>query len=51
LLRLGVAALDRPRHPLHSPHFDIDEAALAIGAKVLAHSAVLLSDLPRSRRA
>jgi amidohydrolase len=50
LLRLGVAALDRPRHALHSPHFDIDEAALTIGAKVLAHSAVLLSELARSRR-
>jgi amidohydrolase len=43
LLRLGVAALDRPRHPLHSPHFDIDEDALAIGAKLLAHSVILLS--------
>jgi amidohydrolase len=43
LLRLGVASLDRPRHPLHSPHFDIDEGALTIGAKVLAHSAVMLS--------
>ena len=51
LLRLGVASWDRPRHALHSPHFDIDEGALAIGAKVLAHSAVLLSELPRSRRA
>jgi amidohydrolase len=43
LLRLGVASLDRPRHALHSPHFDIDEGALAIGARVLAHSVVLLS--------
>jgi amidohydrolase len=43
LLRLGVASLDRPRHALHSPHFDIDEGALIIGAKVLAHSVVLLS--------
>ena len=43
LLRLGVASPDRPRHFLHSPHFDIDESALAIGAKVLAHSVVLLS--------
>ena len=49
LLRLGVAALDRPRHPLHSAHFDIDESALAIGAKTLAHSAILLSNSPRSR--
>jgi amidohydrolase len=50
LLRLGVAALDRPRHALHSPQFDIDEAALAIGAKVLTHSTVLLRDLPGRRR-
>lgn len=43
LLRLGVAALDRPRHPLHSPHFDIDENALAVGARLLAQSVVLLA--------
>jgi amidohydrolase len=49
LLRLGAAALDRPRHALHSAHFDIDEAALAIGAKTLAHGAVLLSQPTRSR--
>jgi amidohydrolase len=49
LLRLGVASLDRPRHPLHSPHFDIDEGALAIGAKVLAHSVVLLSNESETR--
>ena len=42
LLRLGVATEDRPRHFLHSPHFDIDERALAIGAKVLAHSVIKL---------
>jgi amidohydrolase len=51
LLRLGVAALDRPRHPLHSPHFDIDEDALTVGAKLLAHSAVLLSAEHGSRTA
>ena len=49
LLRLGVAALDRPRHSLHSQHFDIDEAALAIGARLLAHSVVLLSSATGSR--
>jgi amidohydrolase len=43
LLRLGVARDGAPRHLLHSPHFDIDERALAIGAKLLARSAVLLS--------
>lgn len=51
LLRLGVAPLDRPRHSLHSPHFDIDEAALAVGARLLAHSVVLLSTQLGSRSA
>jgi amidohydrolase len=40
LLRLGVAPPDGPGHPLHSPRFDIDERALAIGARVLAHGVV-----------
>jgi amidohydrolase len=44
LLRLGIASSERPRHFLHSPHFDIDEQALVIGARVLAHSVVLLSE-------
>jgi amidohydrolase len=43
LLRLGVASAELPGHHLHSPQFDIDERALAIGAKVLARSAVLLA--------
>jgi len=50
LLRLGVAAPDRKAHFLHSPYFDIDEQALVIGAKVLAHSVVLLSESVRSKR-
>jgi amidohydrolase len=48
LFRLGVGAADRPRHFLHSPHFDIDERALVVGAKFLAHSVVLLSESLRS---
>jgi amidohydrolase len=44
LLRLGVAADDRPRHFLHTPEFDIDERALVIGAKILARCAVLLCE-------
>ncbi len=48
LMRLGVAAADSPRHFLHSPLFDIDEHALMIGAKVLAHSVVLLCNPSRS---
>jgi amidohydrolase len=50
LLRLGIASSDCPRHFLHSPHFDIDEQALVIGAKVLAHSVVLLSETVRRKR-
>jgi amidohydrolase len=48
LMRVGVAAADRPRHFLHSPLFDIDERAILIGARVLAHSVVLLSHPSRS---
>jgi amidohydrolase len=43
MLRLGVAPPEGPRCTLHSPLFDIDERALAIGAKILARSAVLLA--------
>jgi amidohydrolase len=43
MLRLGVATPGGARHSLHSPGFDLDERALAIGAKVLAHSMVLLA--------
>jgi amidohydrolase len=43
LLRLGVATEGRPRFDLHSPSFDLDEQALAIGAKILARTLVLLS--------
>lgn len=44
LMRIGVASEGRPRHFLHSSHFDIDERALAIGARVLARCVVLLSE-------
>jgi amidohydrolase len=48
LLRIGVASEGSPRHFLHTPLFDLDERALAIGAKLLARSAVLLADSSRS---
>jgi amidohydrolase len=51
LLRLGVAGPGKEPPFLHSPLFDIDEHALAVGAKVLAHGTVLLSDAYRSPRA
>jgi amidohydrolase len=45
LLRLGVApGTGVPWPQLHSPLFDIDERALALGAKVLAHCIVLLAE-------
>jgi amidohydrolase len=41
IVRLGAAVADaRGRKPLHSSLFDIDESALAIGAKFLARCAV-----------
>jgi amidohydrolase len=43
LLRLGVAGGDGPPPHLHSPAFDLDERALALGAKILARSAVLMA--------
>ncbi len=42
LLRLGVAR-GLPWPSLHSPLFDIDERALALGARILARGAVLLA--------
>ncbi len=41
MFRLG-AATRAPGYFLHSPHFDIDERALTIGARVLTHSALRL---------
>jgi amidohydrolase len=43
LLRIGVASEDRPKHFLHSAHFDIDERSLSLGARLMARSIVLLS--------
>ncbi|MHC5537152.1 M20 metallopeptidase family protein, partial [Singulisphaera rosea] len=43
MMRLGVAGGDETSHHLHSPHFDIDERALVVGAKVLAHSLIHLA--------
>lgn len=38
MLRLGTGFRDRPSAHLHSPRFDVDESALTVGARVLAHS-------------
>jgi amidohydrolase len=47
MFRLGCASAVAGGAPLHSPYFDIDETALAIGAKVLARAAVLWSETQR----
>ena len=44
MLRLGVRSEHAGGAPLHSPLFDIDERALAIGAKILAQAAVCAAD-------
>lgn len=41
MFRLGVRSEGLGGEPLHSPLFDIDEAALPIGARILARSAAL----------
>lgn len=48
MFRLGCASGETNSHPLHSPHFDIDERALSIGAKTLANAAVLWSQETQS---
>lgn len=49
MLRLGTASDTHSSYFLHSPRFNIDERALALGAKLLAHSVVLLAR-PRDER-
>jgi amidohydrolase len=51
MFRLGCASPEAGSAPLHSPAFDLDEGALAIGAKILARAAVLWSDPERRARA
>jgi amidohydrolase len=42
MFRLGTASAESSSGFLHSPHFDIDERAIAVGVKVLVHSVVML---------
>jgi amidohydrolase len=44
MLRLGVASQHVGRSALHTPNFDVDERALAHGARILARTAVLWSE-------
>ena len=41
MFRLGVRSGALGAAPLHSPHFDLDERALAAGARILARAALL----------
>jgi len=50
MIRLGSTSERVRGTGLHTQTFDIDEEALRIGAKVLAHAAVYLSDPDRARR-
>lgn len=43
LLRLGCADPNGTTYFLHSPYFDIDERAIALGTKILIRAALLLS--------
>jgi len=50
MFRLGVRSGTLGAAPLHSPRFDIDERALATGAKILARSALLWAAPDRESR-
>ena len=45
MFRLGCASPRAGQAGLHTPHFDVDEQALAIGAKVFAKTVILWSAL------
>lgn len=47
MFRLGSAAPNAGKTALHTPTFDIDEQAIAIGAKTMARTVVLWSDPDR----
>jgi len=44
MIRLGATTPGTAPTPLHTPTFDVDERAIAIGAKLLAHAVVLWSE-------
>ncbi len=46
-IRLGCAGGSEDWPLLHSPIFDIDEQAIAIGARIMARTALLLAMIPR----
>jgi amidohydrolase len=48
MFRLGCASETAGNSALHTPTFDLDERALAIGAKILARACILWADPRRS---
>ena len=46
-MRLGCAGIAAEWPLLHSPVFDIDERAIAVGARIMARTALLLAMIPR----
>ncbi len=44
MMRLGVKYDGREVTPLHTPTFDVDEHALALGSKLLVHSLIKLTE-------
>ena len=46
MFRLGIASGDAPASPLHSPLFDIDERALALGVRIMARAVILAARPP-----
>ncbi|MGD9645521.1 MAG: amidohydrolase [Pirellulales bacterium] len=48
MFRLGCASDAVGHSPLHTPSFDLDERALAIGAKILARACILWANPRRS---
>lgn len=47
MLRLGCARPNQTNAFLHSPYFDIDERALALGSRIMLQTAILLSLNPQ----
>ena len=43
MLRIGSSSDKVGGHPLHSPHFDIDEESLRVAARVMARAAIMWS--------
>ncbi len=50
MFRLGATTPGREPTPLHTPNFDVDERAIPLGARMLAHAAILWSNPANAER-